>query len=296
MSEAEESKEGGKKYEQSNSPMRASRSSTHSGRPSCGELLPGVIVTIAHDGTTLREDACDGQITLGVPMGTARYVRQKVVDLVAKHNNRAKGLVMLSDAHGDEVQRRDANLAFALSLHGLRQSANARSAHFLRSLPRELVTDGIRAHDNGIKVAMAVALEQMQLPAGLLSEAEATEATESFQQGWGRMTLHTGAGGLGMRQWENYCDAAYIGCWAQAWKVTQRKIGGVTVCVMPALAQTLQVADQFRSARAVDHRYWTPQVRVSDLAKALHDAWEACVATAKQALQISGFTASWPIR
>lgn len=34
---------------------------------------------------------------------------------------------------------------------------------------------------------------------------------------------------------------------------------------------------------AVDHRYWTPQVHVSDLAKALHDAWEACVATAKEA-------------
>eukprot|EP01047_Picozoa_sp_COSAG01_P039245 COSAG01_NODE_3231_length_6380_cov_50.310142_1_plen_110_part_00 len=72
-----------------------------------------------------------------------------------------------------------------------------------------------------------------------------------------------------MRQWENYCDAAHIGCWAQAWKVTQRKIGGVTVCVMPALAQTLQAADQFRSARAVDHRYWTPQVRISDLGREL---------------------------
>ena len=63
-----------------------------------------------------------------------------------------KGTVLqalLADAHGDEVTRRDVNLSFQLALHGLRQSANARSAHFLRSLPRRDVTAGIVAHDTG---------------------------------------------------------------------------------------------------------------------------------------------------
>eukprot|EP01050_Picozoa_sp_SAG11_P046781 SAG11_NODE_24128_length_377_cov_3.870504_1_plen_75_part_10 len=74
-----------------------------------------------------------------------------------------------------------------------------------------------------------------------------SEATQSFQIGWQRMTLHTAGRGLGMREWSNYSDAAYIGCWAEAWKVTQRQVGGKAICVFPALAKTLEEADMFRS-------------------------------------------------
>eukprot|EP01047_Picozoa_sp_COSAG01_P112330 COSAG01_NODE_41087_length_456_cov_0.571429_1_plen_112_part_10 len=72
-----------------------------------------------------------------------------------------------------------------------------------------------------------------------------------------------------------YCDAAYIGCWAQAWKVTQRKMGDTVVCVLPALAAVLEEATMLRSAQEFQ---WTAQLGlVSDMSKALLDAWLACV-------------------
>eukprot|EP01050_Picozoa_sp_SAG11_P013805 SAG11_NODE_1641_length_4530_cov_6.481607_5_plen_470_part_01 len=251
------------------------------GRPTSAELLPGVVITIAREGMTCREDAHDGQITLGVPIGTDAYVEGKVTQLIADgHDNRLRGLALLAGAHGDEVTRRDTNLALQLALHGLRLSANARSAHFLRNVPRRLVAGGIAAHDRGIQAAMAVALEQMPMPKGPLAAADLSEATQSFQTGWQRMTLHTAGRGLGMREWSNYSDAAYIGCWAQAWKVTQRQVGGKAICVFPALAKTLEEADMFRSARAFG---WTHQIQVTDMAKSLHDAWEACVVAAQTA-------------
>jgi hypothetical protein len=144
--EAEVGEEGGNPYAQAQSPTPATlsdRSLQPAGRPSSAYLLPGVIVTIAHEGHTHRESASDGQITLGVPLGNRQYVQGKVKALVEKHSPRLRALALLADAHGDEVTRRDVNLSFQLALHWLRQSANARSAHFLRSLPRRDVTAGM---------------------------------------------------------------------------------------------------------------------------------------------------------
>ena len=226
---------------------------------------------------TCREGASDGQITLGVPVGTDIYVQNKVVSLVKAHDNRLRGLALLADATGDEVERRDANLALQCALHGLRLSANARSAHFLRNVPWCNVQAGIEAHDRGVRNAVAVALQQMPMPTGPLCDADPAAASESFQSAWPRMTLHTAARGLGLREWSNYSNAAYIGCWAQAWKVTQRKLDDTVICVLPALAHVLEEADLFRSVREHGHAH---MFHITDMAKSLHDAWESCVTSA----------------
>ena len=246
-------------------------------------------MTVATEGHTCRENAADGQITLGVPLGTDAYVRKKVWELVRQHDNRLRGLALLADADGDEVIRRDANLAFQLALHGVRQSANARSAHFLRNVPRGNVGPGIEAHDNGIKATMAIMLHQMTLPSGSLCDADTSEATDSFNQVWPRMTLHTAAKGLGLRQWSDYSDAAYVGCWAQAWKETQVKLDDTIVCVLPALAEVVEEAELQRSILAAKQPNPDGSVNplsrviVTDMAKSLHDAWQASVVAAQTA-------------
>jgi hypothetical protein len=63
--------------------------------------------------------------------------------------------------------------------------------------------------------------------------------------------------------------------------VTQRKMGDTVVCVLPALAAVLEEATMLRSAQEFQ---WTAQLGlVSDMSKALLDAWLACVDTAREA-------------
>ena len=70
-------------------------------------------------------------------------------------------------------------------------------------------------------------------------------------------------------------------CWAQAWKVTQRKMGDTVVCVLHALVVVLEEATMLRSAQEFQ---WTAQLgRVSEMSKALLDAWLACVDIAWEA-------------
>jgi hypothetical protein len=108
-------------------------------RPPSVYLLPDVLITVAHDGLVMREEAADGCVTLGVPLGNDRYVATEALRLVHKFEPRLRGLVELARAQGPSVSRRGSNLGFQLALQGLRLSANARAAHFLRNLPRRLV-------------------------------------------------------------------------------------------------------------------------------------------------------------
>ena len=64
-------------------------------RPLNGYILPSVLVTIAHDGYAAREGARDGQITLGVPLGTDEHVMAKTTELVEGQNQRLRGLAHL---------------------------------------------------------------------------------------------------------------------------------------------------------------------------------------------------------
>ena len=52
---------------------------------------------------------------------------------VRRQDNRLRGLAYLALEDGEEVEGRGAVLGAQFALQGLRESANARSAHFLRS-------------------------------------------------------------------------------------------------------------------------------------------------------------------
>ena len=103
----------------------------------------------------------------------------------------------------------------------------------------------------GSRTALAIALQQRPMPTkGLLCQQDDATQTEAFRRAYSRMNLHTAAGGLGVRKWETYCDAAYVGCWAQSWQVSQLKLGGTIVSVLPSLAKVIEEAHLLREATA----------------------------------------------
>jgi hypothetical protein len=77
-------------------------------------VLPDVLITVAHDGLVMREEAADGCVTLGVPLGNDRYVATEALRLVHKFELRLRGLVELALAQGPSVSRRGSNLGFQL--------------------------------------------------------------------------------------------------------------------------------------------------------------------------------------
>ena len=72
------------------------------------EFVPGVQIIVAHDGSVFREDAANGAVTLGVPLGNDKYVLEKTESLVRQTH----GLARLARASEDLVKRWKKELGF----------------------------------------------------------------------------------------------------------------------------------------------------------------------------------------
>ena len=123
-------------------------------------------------------------------------------------------------------------LGAQLSLQGLRDSTNARSAHFLRSNPPRLVQEGIRLHDRGLRAALAVSLGQAKMPKGPLCDMPDDEISKSFRWAYPRMGLHKYSTGLEIHRWELHSVASYVrrthgswrrGAWGIAYSLSCRR-------------------------------------------------------------------------
>eukprot|EP01043_Picozoa_sp_COSAG02_P002992 COSAG02_NODE_70_length_42239_cov_15.323090_29_plen_68_part_00 len=54
-------------------------------------------------------------------------------------------------------------MARQVALHMMRYSANARDVHMLRALGRRVIGEAVKAHDRGIKTALAAVLGQYEV-------------------------------------------------------------------------------------------------------------------------------------
>eukprot|EP01048_Picozoa_sp_COSAG05_P010449 COSAG05_NODE_921_length_6590_cov_2.081985_3_plen_148_part_00 len=117
---------------------------------------------------------------------------------------------------------------------------------------------------------------------GLLCKQDEANQTDAFRRVYSRMNLHTAAGGLGVRKWETYCDAAYVGSWAQSWQVSQLKLGGTIVSVLPSLTKVIEEAHMLREATA--HGWAHHLTAILPISRDLCTAWSTAVGRSKVAL------------
>jgi hypothetical protein len=101
------------------------------------ELAPGVFIN----------RATEGQVWLGVPFGTDDFVAAELARQMVEHDLRQRGIATYASCNGGCVSHARVRLSRSLALPALKFFANARGAHFLRSLGRRAVGDAATLHN-----------------------------------------------------------------------------------------------------------------------------------------------------
>ena len=184
------------------------------------ELLPGVLVN----------RAVDGQVWLGVPLGTDAFVQSELKRQLEEHDKRQRGIAAYATCNGDAVGHAGVRLSRQLSIAAVKYSANGRDVHFLRSLGKRAVGEAAALHDNAVDHTLAVVLGQAAQPKGdeqPMCYRTHERASASYWESLPWLRLPGIA--VGVRPWARYGDAAHVGMWAQAYNSAQMSFGGVAV-------------------------------------------------------------------
>ena len=172
------------------------------------ELLPGVLVN----------RAVDGQVWLGVPLGTDAFVQSELKRQLEEHDKRQLGIAAYATCNGDAVGHAGVRLSRQLSIAAVKYSANGRDVHFLRSLGKRAVGEAAALHDNAVDHTLAVVLGQAAQPKGdeqPMCYRTPERASAAYRESLPWLRLPGIA--VGVRPWARYGDAAHVGMWAQAY-------------------------------------------------------------------------------
>jgi hypothetical protein len=239
------------------------------------ELLPGVDI----------QYVAAGFVNLGVPTGRADYVQQELQKQLGAHDTRLRNIARFAQERGTGVCFDGINVARSLALQALTFSANARDVHFLRALGRERVAAIAARHDAGIRATLAVVLGQADMPpvGTAMADVPVDAATAAYCESYPRLVLPRWCGGLGVRRWAPYADAAYVGAWVRSWASSFVEVGGANVCVFPVLQRAIDSAVEAlettaAASTAMDTLSGDPdRVQIAELVA----AWPAVVGAAR---------------
>ena len=115
-------------------------------------------------------------------VGGLSYRAERVEQMVNDHDERLRAVVDLARWNGSwasSVQRISRQLSHLI----LRWSCNARDVHLLRTLPRRVVGEAARKHDQSIKVAVAIMQGKYQMPSRTCEETGSLTAHAATQTG-----------------------------------------------------------------------------------------------------------------
>ena len=149
------------------------RSSSHSLASVESSFCPGAhhVQHIQLYNSVMQAHSCaqNRALTL-VHVGGLSYRAERVEQMVNDHDERLHAVVDLARWNGSRassVQRISRQLSHLI----LRWSCNARDVHLLRTLPRRVVGEAARKHDQSIKVAVAIMQGKYQMPSRTCEES-----------------------------------------------------------------------------------------------------------------------------